>query len=150
MVRQPDIPRRILLAEDCPAVRQSVRALLEREGFDVVGEAADGEEAVRVAQALHPDVVLLDRVMPKLNGFEAAREIARRRRHPHLILLAIDVAAHHVVMGLRLGIRGFVSKSDAADELVHAVDEVTHGRIFLSASASRVVREAHLADAGIP
>ena len=147
---QPDTARRILLAEDCPIVRDSVRALLERDHFTVVGEAVDGAEAVRLAAALRPDVVVLDRAMPGLNGFEAARAISRTCPHPHMILLTIHLAAHHVVIGMQSGIRGFVSKMDAADELARAVAEVSCGRTFFSASAARVMREAHLCAAGNP
>ena len=69
------MPVRVLLADDHQIVRQGVRALLEREGFDVVGEAADGREAVRLAEHLRPDVAILDLAMPSLNGVNAAKEI---------------------------------------------------------------------------
>jgi DNA-binding NarL/FixJ family response regulator len=146
-----ETPQRIVLADDCPAILASVKAMLVREHFDVVGEAADGGEAVRMAMALHPDVVVLDLVMPHLNGFEAAREIGRSEASPRLILLTNHAAAHHVVRGLREGIRGFVSKVDAGDELVHAVRTVCLGGTFYSAGISRAMRDAHLdADPGIP
>jgi DNA-binding NarL/FixJ family response regulator len=137
-------PRRIVLADDCPAVRTSVKALLVRDHFDVVGEASDGCEAVQMARSLHPDVVVLDLAMPHLDGFEAAHEIGRSEASPRMILLTIHLAAHHIVRGMQVGIRGFVSKIDAADELVHAVQTVCLGRTFFSASALRVIRDAQL------
>src|SRR6185436_15613103 len=107
--------QRILLAEDCPSIRQNVRALLEREQFDVVGEAGDGGEAVRLTATLHPDVVVLDRAMPNVDGFQAAVEISRMTDRPHMILLTIHIAPHHVARGFAAGIRGFVTKQDAPE-----------------------------------
>ena len=156
MTEQPESPktsspRRILLAEDCPAVRRSVKALLERNHFDVVGEAGDGGEAVEMAAKLRPDVVVLDRAMPRVDGFEAARLISRSIDHPPLILLTMEVAEHHIRRGMQVGIRGFVGKMEAADELGRAITEVASGRTFLSASALRLVLDSYLrADPGSP
>lgn len=144
-------PPRIVLADDCPAILASVKAILVRDHFDVVGEAADGCEAVRMAGTLHPDVVVLDRSMPHLDGFEAAHEIGCDQTPPRMILLTAHLAAHHVVRGLREGIRGFVSKSDAGDELTQAVRTICLGGVFFSAGARRAMRDAHLdTDPGIP
>jgi two-component system response regulator EvgA len=143
--------RRIVLADDCPAILASVKALLERDHFEVVGEASDGCEAVRMAGMLHPDVVVLDRAMPQLDGFEAAHEIGRNEPSPRMILLTNHLAAHHIVRGLREGIRGFVSKSDAGDDLAQAVRIVCLGGTFFSAGARRAMRDAHIdTDPGIP
>jgi len=83
------VPIQVLLADDHLIVRQGLKALLEREGFKVVGEAADGHEAVRLAQALRPDVAVLDLAMPLLNGLEAAREILRISPRTRTILLTM-------------------------------------------------------------
>ncbi len=130
---------RILLADDAPAVRQSVKGLLEREGFEVVGEATDGHEAVRLAQALSPDVVILDLSMPRLNGLDAAREIQQVCPWAHLILLTSCTEEHQIVSALRAGIQGYVVKAEAPEDLARAIGEVSRGRIFLSPSACRVV-----------
>ena len=146
-----ETPTRIVLADDCPAILASVKAMLVRDHFDVVGEASDGCEAVRMAGRLHPDVVVLDRAMPHLDGFEVAHEIGCDQTSPRVILLTAHLAAHHVVRGLREGIRGFVSKSDAGDELVLAVRTICLGGVFFSAGARRAMRDAHLdEDPGIP
>lgn len=135
---------RILLADDAAIVRQSVKALLEQEGFEVVGEAADGEEAVRLAEALNPDVVILDLSMPGLNGLEAARGIRGTCPRVQLILLTAHQEEHHVAKAFWVGIRGYVLKSEAADVLARAVEEVSRGESFLSPKVSRVVVRAYI------
>src|SRR6266542_2999815 len=115
--RRPKMPLRILLADDAPGVRQGVKGLLEREGFEVVGEATDGHEAVRLAQALSPDVAILDLSMPELNGLGAAREIQQVCPWTHLILLAVFTEAHQIVSALRAGIQGYVVKAEAPEDL---------------------------------
>lgn len=121
---------RILLADDAPVVRQGVRALLEREGFEIVGEATDGHEAVRLAQALHPDVAILDLSMPHLNGLDAAREIHQVCPRIHLIVLSVHTDEHLIVRAFWVGIRGYVVKARAAEDLAWAVEEVSRGRTF--------------------
>ncbi len=121
---------RILLADDAPAVRNGVKALLEGEGFEVVGEAADGGEAVRLAQALHPDVAILDLSMPRLDGLDAAREIHQLCPGIHLIILTVHTDEHLIVRAFWLGIRGYVVKAKAAEDLIPAIEEVCRGGIF--------------------
>jgi two-component system, NarL family, response regulator NreC len=132
-------PRRILLADDTAIVRQSVKRLLEREGFEVVGEAADGREAVELAQALHPDVAVLDLAMPELNGLDAARAIRHLCPWMHLIFLSMHIEDYQVFTALETGARGYVTKAEAVENLAHAIREVSCGRTFLSPSASRAV-----------
>jgi DNA-binding NarL/FixJ family response regulator len=119
--------------------------LLEREGFAVVGEAADGQEAVRLADALDPDVSVLDLVMPLLNGLDASREVVRNRAESRIILLTMHAEEHQVVAALRAGVRGYVLKSQAAEDLVQAIKEVALGEIYLSPKVSRVFIEGYLA-----
>jgi DNA-binding NarL/FixJ family response regulator len=128
---------RVLLADDATAVRQRVKSLLEREGFDVVGEAADGQEAVTLAQTLDPDVAVLDLSMPKLSGMGAAREIQRLCPRTHLILLTVHTEEHQVATALRAGIRGYVAKTEAAEDLTRAIAEVSRGGVFVSRRASQ-------------
>jgi DNA-binding NarL/FixJ family response regulator len=138
--------QRILLADDAPAVRQVVRALLEQEGFEVIAEAENGQEAVRLAQALRPDVAILDLSMPVLNGLEAAREIQQACPRTHQILLTVCTEEHHIVAALRAGIRGYVVKAEAPEALARAIQEVSRGGVFLSPSASRVIDVLHPKD----
>jgi two-component system response regulator NreC len=132
------MPLRILLADDHCIVRQGLRALLERSGFDVAGEAADGQEAVRLAESLQPDVAVLDLTMPLLNGLDAGLRILQRRPSTAVLLLTMHTEEHHVAAALRGGIRGYLLKTQAADDLVRAIREVVRGQVFLSAAVSRL------------
>lgn len=139
------MPLRILLADDSPAVRQGVKQLLQREGFEIVGEATDGDEAVRLALALDPDVAILDLSMPQLSGVDAAREIHQVCPRTHVILLTMHTEEHHIITALRAGIRGYVVKAEATEDLVRAIGEVSRGRIFVSPGAARAIIDAYLA-----
>lgn len=133
------------MADDHHIVRQGFRALLEREGLEVVAEAANGQEAVRVAQAVNPDVAVLDLAMPVLNGLDAAREIVQACSRTRVILLTMHTEEHQIVTALRAGIRGYVVKTEAAEDLAQAIREVARGQVYLSPGVSRVVVEAYLA-----
>jgi two-component system, NarL family, response regulator NreC len=137
---------RILIADDHQIVRQGLRALLERAQFDVIGEAGDGAEAVRVAETLKPDIAVLDLVMPTLNGLDAGRQILQRTS-TKVILLTMHTGEHHVAAALRAGIRGYLLKSQAAEDLVHAIKEVARGQTFLSPEVSRMVVDGYLSGA---
>jgi DNA-binding NarL/FixJ family response regulator len=141
---------RILLADDHCIFRQALRVLLEREGFEVVEEAADGREAVRLARDLRPDVAVLDFAMPFLNGLEAAREIQHVSGLTRTVLLTIHKEDHYVLGALRAGVRGYVLKTQAATDLLHAVRDITQGHIYLSPEVSRTVVEAYLNKSDLP
>lgn len=134
---------RILLADDHNIVRQGLRALLERANFEIVAEAGDGQEAVRLAETLKPDIAVLDLVMPLLNGLDAGRQIIQRGAGA-VILLTMHTGEHHVAAALKAGIRGYLLKSQAAEDLVHGIREVSRGRIFLSPEVSRIVVDGYL------
>jgi len=134
---------RVLLADDHLIVCQSLKAVLEREGLQVVGEAADGREAVRLACALRPDVAVLDVSMPLLNGLDAAREIQKACPRTRTILLTMHGEDTYVLQALQMGIRGYVLKSQAVTDLVRAVREVSRGAVYLSPSVSGAVEEAY-------
>ena len=135
---------RIVLADDHHIVRQGLRALLEREGFAVVAEAENGRDAVQLTQKHKPDVVVLDLMMPTLNGLEAGREILQNRYATAAILLTMHTEEHQIAMGLRAGIRGYLLKTQAAEDLVHAIREVVRGEIYLSPGVSRIVVDGYL------
>lgn len=142
------MPLHILIADDHVVVRQGFRALLERAGFEVVGEAGDGQEAIRLAEKSHPDVALLDVAMPILNGIDAARGIGKVSPRTRTILLTMHTQGRNVLEGLRAGVRGVVVKSRAFDELLRAIQAVSKGDSYLSPDISNVVVEASVANRG--
>ena len=141
---------RILLADDHHIVRQGLHVLLQREGLEVVAEATNGRDAVRLAQTLKPDVAVLDLMMPLLNGLDAGREILRSCEGTSIVLLTMRAEEHHVAAALRAGISAYLIKTQAAEELVHAIREVARGGIFLSPGVSHVVVTGYLSGAGAP
>jgi DNA-binding NarL/FixJ family response regulator len=138
------MPLEILLADDHAVVRQGLRALLERAGFRVVGEAGDGQEAIRLAEEFHPDVAVLDVAMPILNGIDAARGITKVSPRTKTILLTMYTQDRNVLEGLRTGVRGVVVKSKAFDELLRAIQAVCKGDTYLSPDVSNLVVGAYL------
>lgn len=139
---------RILLADDHCIVRQGLRALLEGAGFTVVGEAADGQEAVRLVETLAPDIVVLDLMMPMLNGLDAGRQILQQHPALPILLLTMHTEEHHVAAALRAGFKAYLLKTQAAEDLVRAIREVVRGHVFLSAAVSRVVVDGYVS--GMP
>ena len=135
----------ILLADDQQLVRAGIKALLEQEGFEVVGAAANGEEAVQLAQALNPDVAVLDLLMPVLSGVDAGRQILRLCPRTRVLLLTMHAQEHQVAEALQAGIRGYVVKTQAVEDLVDAIRAVTGGGIYLSPSISRDAVHAYFA-----
>lgn len=141
---------RVLLADDHHIVRQGLKALLEREAFDVVGDAADGLEAVQLGRNLRPDVAVLDFGMPRLNGLDAAREIHQVSPSTRTILLTVHTEDHYVLEALRAGIRGYIVKTQAAADLLQAIRDIWRGQIYLSSEVSRTIVEAYLAKTDVP
>jgi DNA-binding NarL/FixJ family response regulator len=141
---------RILLADDHTIVRQGLRAILEREGYEVVGEASDGREAISHAEKFRPDVAVLDISMPLLNGIDAAREITKTSPRTKTILLTMYTEDHYVLESLRAGVTGYVLKMRAALALVQAIQAVMKGEIYLSPGISRAVVQAFLSKTDIP
>ena len=133
---------RILLADDHQILRHSLRALLEREGLEVVAEAEDGERAVEMAQSLRPDVAVLDLSMPRLNGIEAARTLTSAEGATRIVLLTVHREEHYVRAALKAGIMGYVLKTQASADLLQAIREVAGGGLYLSPGVSRAVVEA--------
>jgi DNA-binding NarL/FixJ family response regulator len=144
------MPPRILLADDHLIVRQGLRALLERDGLEVIGEAADGHAAVRLAGDLHPDVAILDFAMPLLNGLDAAKEIRRRSPKTRTILLTVHTEDHYVLEALQAGVSGYVVKTQAAADLVQAIHEVCRNATYLSPAVSRSIVDAYLSKTASP
>ena len=133
----------ILLVEDHEIVREGVKLLLLQH-FDIVGEASNGREAVRLARELRPDIAILDYSMPELNGLEAAREIHSLCPPVKIVVLTVHTDDRYVHEALRAGVTGYVVKTQAAADLVRAIHEVSRGYVYLSPGISRAVVEAYL------
>ena len=131
---------RILLADDHEIVRRGLRALLEKhEGWEVCGEANDGREAVEKALQLNPDVVIVDIGMPNLNGLDTTRQLLQHDPHFKVIVLTITDSDQVIREALDAGARGFVLKSDAARDLVSAVEALQNKRMFFTPRVNDLV-----------
>jgi two-component system response regulator NreC len=131
----PNTPIRILIAEDHAMVRQSLRYMLEsQQGLDVVGEASNGREAVDLAEKLQPDVVLMDTIMPGLNGIEATRQIRRRLPKTRVLMLTGYMEDEHIAGALKAGAAGYVIKTSELDELLLGIQAVHRGNPYFSSS----------------
>jgi DNA-binding NarL/FixJ family response regulator len=144
------MPTQVLLADDHQIVRQGLKSMLEHEGFRVVAEASDGREAVQLATATHPDVVVLDLALPGLNGIDAGREIIRSAPRVKIVLLTVHREDPCVLEALRGGVSGYVLKTQAADDLIRAIREVMRGAIYLSPGVSRGIVEVYRTRSDLP
>jgi two-component system, NarL family, response regulator NreC len=144
------MPIQVLLADDHILVRQGLRALLERAGMAIVGEASDGQEAVRIAHERQPDVAILDIGMPHLNGLETARRLRETVPETKSIVLTMHAHDPYVLEALQAGAVGYVLKTQAAVDLVQAIRDVLQGAIYLSPRVARAVVQAFLTKADLP
>ena len=135
----------IVLADDHHLVRQGLRVLLEGQpDFQLVGEAGDGLEAVQLTERLKPDVLVIDLMMPSLNGLEATRQVGQRSPHTRVVILSMHANEAYVLEALRNGAAGYVLKDSSAADLVHAVREVVAGRRYLSSPLSERAIAAYI------
>jgi DNA-binding NarL/FixJ family response regulator len=133
---------RVLLADDHQLVRAGIRSLLQRiPGIEVVGEAADGREAIRMLQEHLPDVVLMDLLMPGLNGLEATERIVKEHPGVRVIILSMNSAEEFVLQAVRAGASGYLLKNARTAELEQALRSVAEGQTYLSPAVS-----AHVID----
>ncbi len=145
------MPIQVLLADDHSMVRHGFRLLLEKEGgYRIVGEASDGQEAIRLAGRLRPDVAVLDLSMPVLNGLDAARGIRKESPRTGILLLTVHSEEAYVLQALQAGIRGYLVKTQAPADLVQAIQEILQGRVYLSPCISHTVVGAYLSQSEPP
>ena len=136
---------RILLADDHTVMRAGLRLLLERhDNFEVVGEAADGREAVELAAEQKPAVVVMDVAMPHLNGVEAARQILSRAPDTAIVMLSMHSDESYVLRSLKAGARGYLLKDSAEADLIAAIQAIVEGRSFFSPGVRALLKEDYI------
>jgi two-component system response regulator NreC len=136
---------RILLADDHTVMRSGLRLLLERQqNLQVVGEAADGREAVELAASEKPDVVVMDIAMPHLNGVEAARQIVNRSPHIAVAILSMHSDESYVIRSLKAGARAYLLKDSAEADLIAAIHAITEGKSFFSPAVRKILKEDYM------
>ena len=138
------MPVSILLADDHPLFLQGLRAQLEKDGFTVVGEGANGMEAIKLAEKFRPDIVILDFSMPRLNGLDAAKEIRRVSPRSKMILLTVHQEEEYVIEAINAGIKGYVLKAEAATVIGEAIREVNLGNAYLSPGIARFAVDSYI------
>ena len=131
---RPQQSVRIILADDHQVARSALRAALDESGFEIVAEASDGEEVLRLATELRPDIVIMDLNMPRLSGIEATRRLAVSELGIKIVVLTMYAEKPFVAAMIDAGARGYVVKSDSAVELIEAIRTVASNRIYISAS----------------
>jgi two-component system response regulator NreC len=137
------MPIRIVLVDDHVLVRQGLKSLLEREGFQVVAEASDGQEALGHVASFHPDIAIMDISMPTLNGLNATREMSRSSPRTKTILLTQHDESQYIREALEAGVKGYVLKSQVASDLLMAIRQVSRDQVYLSPGVSSAVMEAY-------
>jgi DNA-binding NarL/FixJ family response regulator len=133
---------RVLIADDHQLVGDGLVALLKAAGHEVVGRASDGQTAVRLAENLHPDVAILDVSMPLLNGIDASHAIQRVQPDTKTIVLTVHDEDEYVLNAFRAGVRGYVLKKQASEDLLQAIREVQAGSVYVSPGISRALVDA--------
>lgn len=139
------MPIRVVLADDHLIVRQGLRLLLEKEQFEVIGEASNGLEAIELIRQLRPDIAVLDYEMPRLGGLAVLTELPRISPKTGSIILTRHMEEPYAIEALRAGARGYVLKTQAGNDVVAAIRHVHRGEVYLSPRISKVVVEAYLA-----
>jgi DNA-binding NarL/FixJ family response regulator len=138
-------PIRILLADDHTVVRDGLRALFEKQpDMRVVGEAADGRDAVRVAEEQSPDVIIMDIAMPNMNGIEATRRIVASNSHCAVVILSMHQDESYVLRSLKAGAKAYLLKESVRGDVIEAVRAVMQGRSFFTRKVSRILQEDYV------
>ncbi len=142
---------RILLVDDHKMLLHSLKEAIEREaGLSVVAWAENGREAVKLAQKYHPDVIIMDISMPELNGIEAVRQILKEKPQQKILTLSMHTDKHYIIGMLRAGVSGYVLKTNAFEELAHAIRQVAEGNFYVSPEITGIVIDTAINDANTP
>lgn len=136
---------RIVLADDHTIMRSGLRAVLDRyPDMQVVGEAADGRQAIQCVAETHADVIVMDVAMPNLNGIEAARQISAKHPGVSIVVLSMHSDEGYVLRALKAGARGYLLKDSAEGDLITAIRAVSQGKAFFSPAISRMLVDDYM------
>ncbi len=136
---------RILLADDHGVVRKGLRFIIERQpGLEVVGEAGDGREAVKLAQELNPDLVVIDIAMPMLNGIEATAQMVKQNPKLGIVILSMHSDEDYLLSALNAGAKGYLLKDSADTDLIRAIEAVSRGTPFFSPEIAKTMLEDYM------
>jgi len=139
------VKTRILLADDHDIVRKGLRYLLGKyNDLEIVGEAVDGRQTVRLVEAVNTDIVIMDIGMPLLNGIEAATQIVKQNPRVGVIILSMHSDEDYVLRALNAGVKGYLLKDTVESDLLHAIDAVRKGRTFFSSAVTDVMQEDYV------
>lgn len=134
---------RVVIAEDHLMVRAGIRALLEKAGdIHVLAEASNGKEAIELIKELEPDILIMDIMMPRMNGIQAAENISELNLSTSILILSMYADEGFVHQALQYGVKGYVLKSSVSDELIRAIHEIIDGKTYLSSSISEIIDES--------
>jgi len=148
---KPATKIRVLVVDDHPVVRRGLSACLaERPPLEVVGEAADGEEAVRLTRALKPDIVLMDINMPRMDGLQVTEVLRQDEPKTRVVILSIHNRPEYVQRVIKAGARGYLLKDAPADELVRVLELVYRGEVFFSPAVAQSTLNQYVTSGGKP
>ncbi|MFH1691520.1 MAG: response regulator transcription factor [Candidatus Omnitrophota bacterium] len=128
---------KILIADDHDIIREGIKNILQKTGeYEIVGQACDGQEALEKVAELKPDILLLDITMPKKSGLEILNQVTRLSPQTKIVIISVHKADAYVMQALKSGVKGYLNKENAADDLLPALRKVTAGQVYLSAEIS--------------
>lgn len=128
---------KILIADDHDIIREGIKNILRKASeYEITGEACDGEEVLEKAAELKPDILLLDITMPKKSGLEILKQVSRLSPKTKIIIISVHKADAYVMQAFKAGVKGYLNKENAADDLLPALRKVTAGQVYLSAEMS--------------
>jgi DNA-binding NarL/FixJ family response regulator len=128
---------RIFIVDDHDIIREGLKTILRRQpDYEVIGEAKDGEEALEKVSSLKPDILLLDITMPRKTGLEIIEQVLKKSPSTRILIISVHKANAYVLKALQSGVKGYLSKENAADDLLQALRKIVSGQVYLDAQAS--------------
>jgi DNA-binding NarL/FixJ family response regulator len=132
----------ILIADDHDIIREGIKNILRKDpNYEIVGEASNGEEALEKVTAIKPDILLLDITMPKKSGLEILEQLQRASRKTRVLIISVHKAEAYIMAALKNGVKGYLNKENAADDLLPALRKIAAGQVYLSADVSAYLLE---------